>query len=241
MPECRRRLVLRLPHLHRKPRAAVLIDAENVPSASVPLAMDVAWKTGRAIVKRAYANAALLQSSAWKGMLSSFGIEPIACFGYVAGKNSSDIRIVVDAMKLLFRQSVDVFVVVSSDSDFVPLAREVHAAGKIFHGVGSDAVSEGFRQTCDEFHVVYSTKRPKANRVKEVDERLIRVTRDCMSILTPEGGWCDVSQLCNQLNKRLHGFSPKEYGCKNMTTFAREIGILEVKRTKRGKRVRLEK
>ena len=60
-----------------------------------------------------------------------------------------------------------------------------------------------------------------------------------MDALPPGGGWCDIGRLCNQLNKQLHGFSPKEYGCKDMTALALETGILEVEKTDCGRRVRL--
>ena len=60
-----------------------------------------------------------------------------------------------------------------------------------------------------------------------------------MRALEPEGGWCDVTRLCNQMRKVIPDFTPKKYGCSNMTSFARETGILEVKRADNGKRVRL--
>src|SRR4029079_12056462 len=69
------------------------------------------------------------------------------------GKNSADIRLVVDAMDLAWsKPHVDTFVIVSGDSDFSPLVSKLKENGKHVIGLGmQDSTSELLRDNCDEF------------------------------------------------------------------------------------------
>ena len=69
------------------------------------------------------------------------------------GKNSADIRLVVDAMDLAWsKPHVDTFVIVSGDSDFSPLVSKLKENGKHVIGLGmKGSTSELLRDNCDEF------------------------------------------------------------------------------------------
>jgi uncharacterized protein (TIGR00288 family) len=69
------------------------------------------------------------------------------------GKNSADIRMVVDAMDLAWSKAhVDTFVIVSGDSDFSPLVSKLKENGKHVIGLGmKGSTSELLRDNCDEF------------------------------------------------------------------------------------------
>jgi uncharacterized protein (TIGR00288 family) len=69
------------------------------------------------------------------------------------GKNSADIRMVVDALDLCYTKShVDTFVVVSGDSDFSPLVSKLRENNKIVIGVGvKQSTSDLLIANCDEF------------------------------------------------------------------------------------------
>src|SRR5512144_3091108 len=73
-----------------------------------------------------------------------------------SGKNSADIRMVVDALDLCYtKQHVDTFVIVSGDSDFSPLASKLRENAKTGIGVGvQNSSSELLIANCDEF--IYS-------------------------------------------------------------------------------------
>ncbi len=114
---------------------AVLVDVENVGLDSMQWLFDQLADIGRIIVKRAYGD----WSSAGKkrDQLLELGIEPIQVFHATpSGKNTSDIRLGIDAVDLLYQSTVDAFVIVSADSDFVPLVSRLRAAGKMVIGAG---------------------------------------------------------------------------------------------------------
>jgi len=70
-----------------------------------------------------------------------------------SGKNSADIRMVVDALDLCYtKEHVDTFVVISGDSDFSPLVSKLRENNKIVIGVGvKESTSNLLIANCDEF------------------------------------------------------------------------------------------
>ena len=108
---------------------AVLIDFENTGLKSIQWLFDQISDIGRIIVKRAYADWSV--ESDKRDQLLELGVEPVHLFrSSGGGKNSSDIRLAIDAIELLHQSPVDTFVIVSSDSDFVPLVSKLRAAGQ---------------------------------------------------------------------------------------------------------------
>ena len=142
------------------PQVAVLIDFENVGLTSLQWLFDQISDVGRIIVKRAYAD--WTASSKGRDQLLELGIEPIHLFhSSGSGKNSSDIRLVIDAVDLLHSSPVDTFVVVSADSDFVPLVSRLRSAGKIVIGAGRQAVvSRSLVLSCDRYLYLDHTEEP---------------------------------------------------------------------------------
>src|SRR5947199_7949148 len=70
-----------------------------------------------------------------------------------SGKNSADIRMVVDALDLCYTKAhVDTFVIISGDSDFSPLVSKLRENNKVVIGVGvKKSTSDLLTANCDEF------------------------------------------------------------------------------------------
>ncbi len=130
---------------------AVLIDFENVGLSSVQRLFDQISDVGRVIVKRAYGDWSEARSH--RDRILELAIEPIHLFHSVrSGKNSSDLRLAIDAVDLLYQAAVDTFVIVSTDSDFVPLVSRLRAAGKTVIGAGPKATApRTLVIACDRF------------------------------------------------------------------------------------------
>ena len=71
----------------------------------------------------------------------------------LSGKNSADIRMVVDALDLCYtKEHVDTFIIISGDSDFSPLVSKLRENNKVVIGVGvKKATSDLLIANCDEF------------------------------------------------------------------------------------------
>lgn len=133
-------------------QVAALIDFENVGLNSIQWLFDQVSDIGRIIVKRAYGDWSVASNK--RDQLLELGIEPIHLFhSGPSGKNSSDIRLAIDAVDLLYGSPVDTFVIVSSDSDFVPLVSRLRSAGKTVIGAGRKAaVSRTLVLSCDRYY-----------------------------------------------------------------------------------------
>jgi uncharacterized protein (TIGR00288 family) len=93
-----------------------------------------------------------------------------------SGKNSADIRMVVDALDLCYTKShVDTFVIISGDSDFSPLVSKLRENAKIVIGIGvKNSTSDLLIANCDEFIFYDDLVRDdeaKKRRVKKTAER----------------------------------------------------------------------
>src|SRR5688572_8207240 len=84
----------------------------------------------------------------------------------ISGKNSADIRMVVDALDLCYTKShVDTFVIISGDSDFSPLVSKLRENDKMVIGVGvKKSTSDLLMANCDEFILYDDLAREKAKK-----------------------------------------------------------------------------
>lgn len=133
---------------------AVLIDAENTPARMAQDLLKEVSKYGIPVIKRAYGDFSKPNLVNWKNVAIAHAISTEQQFSYTSGKNSTDIRLVIDAMDILYSPMYDIddFVVVSSDSDFAPLASRLRTAGKgRVYGAGDSKTPDGFKNSVDQF------------------------------------------------------------------------------------------
>jgi uncharacterized protein (TIGR00288 family) len=95
----------------------------------------------------------------------------------LSGKNSADIRMVVDALDLCYTKShVDTFVIISGDSDFSPLVSKLRENDKVVIGVGvKSSTSDLLIANCDDFifydDLVRESEKPRRVRRKPVAKK----------------------------------------------------------------------
>ena len=107
---------------------------------------------GSIVVKRAYCDWERYKE--FKGAMHEAAFELIEIpHVRMSGKNSADIRMVVDALDLCYtKEHVDTFVIVSGDSDFSPLVSKLRENNKEVIGVGvKKSSSDLLINNCDEF------------------------------------------------------------------------------------------
>ncbi|MDA0323774.1 MAG: NYN domain-containing protein [Verrucomicrobia bacterium] len=157
-----------------------------------------------------------------------------------SGKNSADIRMVVDALDLCYTKShVDTFVIISGDSDFSPLVSKLRENGKVVIGVGvKNSASDLLIANCDEF-IFYddlvrersqstrrgsrggakktiarktATKKPSVDDMKEDAFDLIVDTYQALA--EERGGERNIwgSMIKQTLKRRQPGFNESSYG-----------------------------
>jgi uncharacterized protein (TIGR00288 family) len=171
----------------------VFADYENVaigvrdakyPSFDINLVLQRLLDKGNVVVKKAYSDWDRYRAAVRQLHEAAFELIEIPHVSY-SGKNSADIRLVVDALDLCYTKAhVDVFVIISGDSDFSPLVSKLRENNKQVIGLGvKNSSSDLLIDNCDEFiyydDLVRSTarhkvpakaKRPKATAPKPGSE-----------------------------------------------------------------------
>jgi len=112
----------------------------------------------------------------------------------MSGKNSADIRMVVDALDLCYTKShVDTFVIISGDSDFSPLVSKLRENNKVVIGVGvKKSSSDLLIANCDEFIYYDDLAREKAKKQQSRKKRTATPASSAKSETAAEGGEKDV-------------------------------------------------
>ncbi len=143
------------------PNLAIFVDFENVAIGArearfddfdISMVLERLLDKGKIVVKKAYADWDRYKNAKRAMHESAFELIEIPHVSY-SGKNSADIRLVVDALDLCWaKQHVDVFVVVSGDSDFSPLVSKLRENDKRVIGLGvKSSTSDLLIENCDEF------------------------------------------------------------------------------------------
>ena len=145
---------------HKQQKLAVLIDAENVSHTLIRSILLRAACYGALLVKRAYADWSRPQMSRFKNVLHHNAIEAVQLFPYAKGKNSADIMLCVEAMSLVNTGQFDAVCLVSSDSDFTPLAFGVRREGVRVYGFGAQQTPRAFAAACTSFIYTESIAAP---------------------------------------------------------------------------------
>ena len=198
----------------------VLIDYENVGLGSIHSLFDQLSDVGRIIIKRAYAD---WSRAAVKGeQMLELGIEARQHFHPAgSGKNASDILLTIDAVDLLHRSSLDTFVIVSSDTDFVPLVNALRAAGKTVIGAGRRGiVSPGLVRSCDRYiYLEEGNSTAQAQAQSGLEEQAESLLVRAVSASTDDLGQVGGAKLHNTIRRMDPSFDYRALGHRSFTQF----------------------
>jgi uncharacterized protein (TIGR00288 family) len=226
---------------------AVFIDFENVAvgaekvarggrgRSKQPKLFDMARvlerlvEKGKIVAKIAYADWGAFQE--YVTSLHELGIQlaEIPQRG-ITGKNSADIRLVVDAMEMSYSKThIDTFVIVSGDSDFTPLVSKLKENGKTVIGLGmKDSTSDLLAVNCDEF-IYYEDlgAGPKApsigDKVPKKKQPAYKLLFQTIEALQRENVEAMHSSLVKDTMKRLKpSFAESSYGYRSFTQLLEE-------------------
>jgi len=233
-------------------KQALFIDFENIAlglrdskhkSFDVNLVLKRLVEKGKIMVKRAYAD--WERYLEYKRPFHEAAIELIDIpQKKYSGKNSADIRLVVDAMDLAHgKEHLDTFVIVSGDSDFSPLVSKLRENDKYVIGMGvKNSSSELLVDNCDEFiyyeDLLRATK--KAVPIQNLPEKRTEVfamVADAIRALQRENKEVLWGSMIKQTMKRKRpDFDEGYYGYSTFSKLledAAKQGILELKKDQR--------
>jgi len=209
---------------------------------------------GNIVVKKAYSDWARYRDSKPVMHEASFELIEIPHLRQ-SGKNSADIRMVVDALDLCYTKAhVDTFVIISGDSDFSPLVSKLRENNKHVIGVGvKNSTSDLLIANCDEF-IYYDDLvkgktrkrraapagkqgrgRPQSAAADKKQEAWDLVVETYEALLGERGEEDRIwgSMIKQTLKRRKPGFNESYYGFKSFGQLIEEAakeGIIEVER-----------
>ena len=143
--------------MNQDKKIALLIDAENISRNYRKTIMNELAKYGTTTYRRIYGDFTSRTISWTSEDMLKYSLTPIQQYSNTsqknknAGKNSSDITLVIDAMDILYSGNVEGFCIVSSDSDFTKLASRLREAGMLVLGMGEEKTPLAFRKSCEKF------------------------------------------------------------------------------------------
>jgi uncharacterized protein (TIGR00288 family) len=236
-----------------EPRAAVLVDCDNVPPDILEYSLLMAAQFGRIVLRRGYGNQSTL-SNKWQDALIRQAFTPYLQYQHVPGKNTADIALALDAQEALFDGRVDTFCLVTSDSDFTYLCRKLRERGATVCIVGETKTPQPLRNACDQFFEWVPETPPQNDESKPEAESKGETARESAALPSPskkqeEKGRSQfivraVSQLVSEsssegkvslgllgqyLKRTDSGFSPKKYGHASLLNMVKTYSLLTVK------------
>ena len=238
-------------------KIAVLIDAENVSGKYIKLIMDEVSNYGTATYKRLYGDFQTASVKAWMKNLQDYAITPVFQYNYTQGKNASDSALIIDAMDILYSGHVNGFCIVTSDSDFTKLVLRHRESGMTVIGMGEQKTPNSLVSACETFKFLDILLKD-GNRTEDEPQALARkpeeqegrkkdrdgnaavsnipdikeMEKEVLSIIDThagDDGWVDLSELGDNLPKRVPGFDPRNYNCSKLKQFIELFDSVEVK------------
>lgn len=216
-------------------KVAVFIDAENVPSSTADQIFNTASEYGNIIIKKIYGDWSKKSLNQWKAMIGKYSIVAEQQFSFVSGKNTSDFPLVIQVLLTLFEKDIDVFVIVSSDSDFTRLVQELRERKKEVIGFGDQKAIASYVNSFSEF--IYfedentkSSISQKGNKPKDTSTLVARLgkeklnaLRDIIDTNIDNNGKAYYAQISNEMKNKYSDFLPKNYGFKLLKDFIAEL------------------
>ena len=170
---------------------ALFCDFENValgvrdaqlPKFDMQLVLERLLLKGNIVVKKAYCDWDRYKE--FKSVMHDTAFELIEIpHTRQSGKNSADIRMVVDALDLCYtKDHIDTFVIISGDSDFSPLVSKLRENARMVVGVGvKNSTSDLLMNNCDEFlfydDLVRAKDSTKLRRKRAVGKKPVKKIR----------------------------------------------------------------
>jgi len=230
---------------------AVFIDFENMGLGfnnrrdrfEIGKVLERLVEKGKIVCKKAYADWS--RFGMYTSQLHEAAIELIEIPRRgITGKNSADIRLVVDAIDLAFsKDHIDTFCIVSGDSDFSPLVSKLKELGKHVIGLGlADATSDLLRDNCDEFIYYEDLDRAPlmpasvSDSIPEKKRKIFAILLDSLLALRRENKEVIYSSMLKDTIKRKKpSFNEGFYGYRTFSELledAQRDGVLELDKHK---------
>ncbi|GAA4040779.1 NYN domain-containing protein [Sphingomonas rosea] len=222
--------------MDRDRNIALLIDADNASPDHLDEVLLVLGELGGINVRRAYGNWSKPALKNWGLLTTQHSIQPIQQFDVVKGKSATDMRMVIDAMDMLHRDQIDGLGIMSSDSDFLPLAQRIREAGIPVYGFGTAKTPVSFQNSCTRFFDVAALAAAEPDEPADPDHEARPVEQELLNALgsawkqskRDQEGFASLSEV-GQRAKAVLSFSVRNYGARSLSELVRSMPEFQVR------------
>lgn len=230
---------------HPNRNVALLIDADNASPDTLDPVLTVLAELGTVNIRRAYGNWEKPGLKGWAKIVHLNAIEPQQQFDVTKGKSATDMKMLIDAMDLLYGGRVGGFGIMSSDSDFMPLAMRIRQDGLPVYGFGEAKTPLSFQNACTRFIDVGALKAANAESspdaapaaARTVDQELVKILGDAWkSSKRDEYGFASLREVGKLAGNR-SSFDARSYGYASLSDLIQAIPNFQVDRGKDGETI----
>jgi hypothetical protein len=225
---------------------ALLIDADNASPDTLDPVLTVLAELGTVNIRRAYGNWEKPALKGWAKIVHLHAIEPQQQFDVTKGKSATDMKMLIDAMDLLYGGRVGGFGIMSSDSDFMPLAMRIRQDGLPVYGFGTAKTPISFQNACSRFIDVGALRAANTERAPDaaaaaearpVDDDLVKILGDAWkSSKRDEYGFASLREVGKLAGNR-SSFDARSYGYASLSDLIQAIPNFQVDRGKDGEMI----
>ncbi len=214
-------------------KIALMIDSENVSHKYIKSVMNEIAKYGKIVIARFYGDVYNL-SKEWHKTAQDYAIKPVHQYNVAIGKNAADMAMALDAQEMMYQEKVNTFFLVTSDSDFTPLAMKLKEGGMHVIGVGNEKkVTSAFKSSCNEFkYFEYLDDEDEENsQTRDNSESESQEIGGIIKSIIIENGVdnrIQLSRLGDILMNRFSDFDSRKYGAKSLSSLVNTINGLSI-------------
>lgn len=218
-------------------KIALLIDAENTSVKYLDSIFMELRNYGTVTYKRMYGDFTSKTLSEWNHRALSYAVVPIQQPRYSTAKNAADIMLVIDAMDIMYAKNVDIFCIVSSDSDFTRLVNRLCDGGMEVIGMGKSDASKTLKAACTIFknlEIIYGdsddmaesehkSSGASAHKAADIEKNIVPLSeiKKSMTEIVREnenqGNRTGLGGLKSSIQRLYKDFDERNYGYSSMT------------------------
>lgn len=206
---------------------AVLIDADNTSPKIIDTLLAEISKYGLICTKRIYGNWKSPNLKGWEEKIRLHALFSVQQFSSTKGKNSTDILLATDLMDLLCTGKFDIFCIVSSDSDFAPLATRIRQNETQVYGFGKQTTPDVFQRSCDKF--MYIEKKMSSVTDYNIEEDISKLILEAIIKMKDSSGWCCLRKVGRYLKDHRPNYCYKNAGFKNLSNLVKATKLFQLK------------
>ena len=189
----------------------IFIDGENISSKEYKYILEDIRKHGRISISNIYLD--WTENKSWLDISKNFGITPIQC-NKINRKNSIDLKIAVDIMEILYERDIDLFCILTTDSDFCHIVQKLKSKNKVVYIYGyENNTNNSLLSICNQFKDIKNLKIEDSSKT-DID-KYWDIIYECIE----EKNISNIGIIKTQIIQECPTFDVKNYGVNRFSKF----------------------